>query len=223
MSTTVNNIIYCITSYEDKTASIGNGNGYSNAVRGELKENVFFEEFVEISEIKYQVTNISRMAFVLNEKIRTLIIHSKIRIIQAHAFDQCRKVESVIFTEGSKLTIIDDVAFYNCSMKSIVIPGSVKYIGEFSFVACDKLEYFFYCGKYEITPKVFDYKMEILDPTPNDVKIYLTKRYKFDLFGQRKIFSRNYESCLIRKCTNQKTNHANLSKLSLLIIMILSN
>ena len=222
MSTTINNIFYSITSYTDRTASVGIGKGDSNAVKGTLNGNVFFEEFVEISGVKYEVTNISRRAFRLNKDIKTLIINSKIRIIEGYAFDQCYNIESVTFTEGSKLKIIERTVFYNCSLKTIIIPGSVKSIDENAFVACDKLAYFFYCGRHKIDSRVFDFIDQISNTTPQNLKIYVSSRYNSDTLGQRGVSVRNYDSCFFKKCTQLKTNRAISMNILLLISLLQS-
>ena len=62
-----------------------------------------------------------------------------IEIIAPNAFYECRKLETVNFSENSKLKIIDKHAFYNCIFFCITIPQHVKHIGENAFHYCWRL------------------------------------------------------------------------------------
>ena len=49
-----------------------------------------------------------------NSKIAEIIIPKSVEIIEREAFDGCRYLEKVTFTEGSLLREIDNYAFNGC-------------------------------------------------------------------------------------------------------------
>ena len=65
--------------------------------------------------------------------IREINIPSNVTKICRAAFSSCFKIHKVNFDVDSKLQIIDNYAFNNSSIKSIVIPNSVEIIGEYAF------------------------------------------------------------------------------------------
>lgn len=53
-------------------------------------------------------------------------------------FEKCRNLQSIILP--NTVTIIEDFAFYNCSLMNIYIPNSVKTVGKYAFYSCDNLK-----------------------------------------------------------------------------------
>ena len=59
----------------------------------------------------------------------------------SYAFNGCRNLESVTFSDGITLTSIGDYAFRGCTaLSAIEIPQSLKTIGNYAFAGCSGLE-----------------------------------------------------------------------------------
>ncbi len=68
-------------------------------------------------------------------------IPANVEQIDKFAFNACADLESVEFEDGSKLQLINEYAFGNCSrLKSITIPGSVTELRHSAFLECSSLE-----------------------------------------------------------------------------------
>ncbi|MBO4451216.1 MAG: leucine-rich repeat domain-containing protein [Bacteroidaceae bacterium] len=80
--------------------------------------------------IPNSVTNIERGAFSVSG-LTSIIIPSSVTSIGNTAFFACRSLKSVQFAEGSKLTSIGDMAFYNNEqLEPVTLPASVKEVGK---------------------------------------------------------------------------------------------
>ena len=71
--------------------------------------------------------------------IEEVKIPSSIKRISSYAFQECKKLKKVSFMKNSKLEIIDDYSFCNCSFKEITIPSNVIAIEKRSF-SMEKLQ-----------------------------------------------------------------------------------
>lgn len=75
------------------------------------------------------------------ENLHEVIIPNTITRIGERAFAQCNNLEVVTFLEGSKLKVIDETAFLDCtSIKNFTIPNTVTTLGKESFCGCTSLE-----------------------------------------------------------------------------------
>ena len=71
----------------------------------------------------------------------TVNIPANVTSIGHHAFDGCQRLQTIMFSEGSKLETIGNGAFCNCdSLKSFNIPDCVTTIGNGAFSGCDSLK-----------------------------------------------------------------------------------
>ena len=60
--------------------------------------------------------------------------------IDYYAFAYCDSLTKVVFGEGSQLSGIYEGAFYGCSsLNDILLPDSVKEIGDYAFYGCESL------------------------------------------------------------------------------------
>lgn len=71
--------------------------------------------------------------------VKTVTIPDFIEIIGPHAFDMCFELEHVIFSDNSKLRIIEKEAFDTCKFKNFKLPPSVECIRYAAFFHCAKL------------------------------------------------------------------------------------
>ncbi|MCF2684416.1 leucine-rich repeat domain-containing protein, partial [Faecalicatena contorta] len=75
------------------------------------------------------------------DEINAIVIGANVESIGAHAFEGLRKVTTVTFAEGSKLTSIGSYAFADCSLlEEFIIPEGAKCIGAAAFKNCNSLK-----------------------------------------------------------------------------------
>ena len=67
-----------------------------------------------------------------------MTISSELEFIGEECFR--KELENISFESGSHLLLIDKEAFRESSLRSIVIPVNVEYIGEYCFEKCKSLE-----------------------------------------------------------------------------------
>lgn len=67
-------------------------------------------------------------------------IPSSIRFIKSYAFNDCKKLKTINFSEDSQLVSIDNSSFSGSSITDITIPSSVRFIGQEAFMDCLKLK-----------------------------------------------------------------------------------
>ena len=85
------------------------------------------------------VTKIADYAFYMN-RVVTVSIPASCTEIGNYAFEDCQKLESVTFAEGSKLTTIGAGAFLRCYyMTTCDLPDSVRTLGDSVFNCCTYL------------------------------------------------------------------------------------
>ena len=72
--------------------------------------------------------------------ITSVEISKDITTIGEYAFAGCSSLNTVIFADGCKLTVIGKIAFFNCSIEALTIPASVTEIGEKAFSSCGSLK-----------------------------------------------------------------------------------
>lgn len=87
------------------------------------------------------VTEIGNNAFSGCESLKEVKIGSGVRVISSYAFRDCERLESVTFSEG--LETVGDEAFFNTSVKTLTLPGSIRRLGvrAFSFEKLEKIIY----------------------------------------------------------------------------------
>ena len=109
-----------------------------------------FSEFYDLSEITIpeNITSIGRFAFAWCKSLREITIPAKVERIGKCAFQQCYDytdhsggLKTVTFAENSRLTTIEEHAFYKCMyLEKIEIPASVTSIGGYAFNSCENLK-----------------------------------------------------------------------------------
>lgn len=110
---------------------------------------------VDFDALPTTLTTIGKAAFQSNPSINTLVIPASITAIEANAFENCINLKSVTFADNdnvsigayafancpvltsfaapSKLTTINDYAFYKTAITAFTIPETVTSIGSYAF------------------------------------------------------------------------------------------
>lgn len=74
-----------------------------------------------------------------NSGLVSITIPDYITKISEYAFNECLNLGEVIFSEGSKLSVIEKGSFYNTAIQEIKIPNHVTEIQESTFEGCSLL------------------------------------------------------------------------------------
>ena len=109
-----------------------------------------FSEFYDLREITIpeNITSIGRFAFAWCKSLSEITIPAKVERIGEYAFYGCYDynnhsggLKTVTFAENSRLTTIEEHAFYKCMyLEKIEIPASVTSIGGYAFNSCANLK-----------------------------------------------------------------------------------
>ena len=104
--------------------------------------------FIGLGNYRYELTDISEGSFASYTKVTDIVIPCTVRSIGDYAFINCNKLKSVLFN-GHFVTIhnpydqletIGVSAFEGCtSLKSVILPPSVTYVGDGAFYECTGL------------------------------------------------------------------------------------
>ena len=116
-----------------------------------------------IFEKSSQLEVIGESAFIDCTALEKIVIPSRVRTIGEDAFNGCKSLQQVIFEvnsdskeinfeKSSQLEVIDNCAFIHCTaLKKIVIPSSVRIIGEGAFSGCKNLQQVIFAAKSKLT------------------------------------------------------------------------
>ncbi len=122
-----------------KSVSIGSGvtNCYSN----------IFDNCNKIETVYFNNNSSSATPFYNKSSLKTVVAGDKVTSIPANAFAYCYNLESVDLSQATKLTTIGNSAFGYCgSLTELLVPSSVKSIGDNMIVGCSKLKFNEYEG-----------------------------------------------------------------------------
>ena len=88
----------------------------------------------------YSIKYIGEAAFLGCSKLTSIVIPKTVTSIGISAFEECTKLKTVTFEEGSGLTSIGSFAFYNCYyLTKIDVPATVTTFGTSVFYQCRNL------------------------------------------------------------------------------------
>ena len=128
-----------------------------------------------------------------NTSVTSLFIPKSVTEICNAAFSGAFYLETVIFEPGIKLITIDKVCFAWCyQLKMIILPPSIKSIGDRMFQGTSSVISFYYCGSNELNNEKM-FKSSVSDVVVNP---YVTKRYP----SQSKIGGKDAEIIEDEKC-----------------------
>ena len=217
--TEVEGLFYIIKSNGFAELGKGRGTSYGNAVGSSLNKNPNFTipSFVVISGHKYIVSSISEYAFGQQEWIVNLKIPKTIRSIGEGAFWKTKGLESVAFDCRIKLTRFPTKIFDFTKLKRLEIPETLK---DFDFQSINyntMLSEIIYCGK-SLIPE------QAITSNSNDLKIYVTTKYKEKLAGGIEPSLISSDKCSSFNCPRETIFYSNnqtmIFKMMLLIILI---
>lgn len=92
-------------------------------------------------ELPNSVTTIGLGAFAYCSKLTSVKIGNSIKKIDYLTFYSCPKLTDFVF--GNSIDTIGNYAFLFSGLKNVILPNSVKYIGDFSFYGCSNLQNLF--------------------------------------------------------------------------------
>ena len=105
--------------------------------------NSFAFEFSEVSKITFDdscpLTTISTFAFAYCYQLNSVTIPKSIETIDSYAFYYSNNIKYLIFAHESKLKLINNNAFQQCSIVSIQFPKSLITISNYAFSYCQEL------------------------------------------------------------------------------------
>ena len=144
--------------------------------------------------------------------ITSVFIPKTVLRICSGAFGSCSELKDVRFEAGSKLQIIDDYAFVDCtSLKKIDFPASVSKInGAENFFHDVSLDCFSYSGTVDFSSLAFNFFYSV-------TTIYVPNDYKGSTFAGKTI-TRSTQTCGVSKShletPNTGTSKAHKCKIS---------
>lgn len=136
--------------------------GFTNAHTND--ESVVIPETVNYNNRTYTVTMIgdgdstySNGSCSFSSKLKSILLPNSIVTINNYCFSKCYSLTEINIPNS--VTAIGDVAFRNCGLTSLVIPESIKKIGNGAFYGNSHLMEVFFLGseKPEIRSNAFDY------------------------------------------------------------------
>lgn len=136
--------------------------GFTNAHTND--ESVVISETVNYNNRTYTVTMIgdgdstySNGSCSFSSKLKSILLPNSIVTINNYCFSKCYSLTEINIPNS--VTAIGDVAFRNCGLTSLVIPESIKKIGNGAFYGNSHLMEVFFLGseKPEIRSNAFDY------------------------------------------------------------------
>ena len=101
-----------------------------------------FKYFTSISSIPaYLFTFFDENNLSYNSFLKSISLPPSIKTIEEDAFHFCNSLEKVTFSDNTQLEEIPAYAFESCKkLNDVVLPASVKTIGDYAFIYCQSLE-----------------------------------------------------------------------------------
>ena len=99
---------------------------------------IFYDEKFLIGKSNLESDDFDVLYFARRD-LEEAVIPSFIKVINSNAFEDCKTLKTVIFSEDSNLERIENNAFSKTLIQNISIPDKVVKIGEFCFSGCNKL------------------------------------------------------------------------------------
>lgn len=182
MSFIVGDFYYKTTSKD--TVKISSYKGSSSSVK--------IPKEVEYDKREYDVTEIDRIAFALNEAIVTVEIPDTIKVIGEEAFSGCSMLQNVRFDSDSDLEKIENMAFFKCSsLESIEFPERLEEIGSMAFIGCNLKYVKFTNSLKSVGESAFDIN--------NNIREVRAKDSAKDYYEDGIFYTKDYKNIVLRK------------------------
>ena len=91
--------------------------------------NVTINETVSYNDEPYAIIAISDNAFEGQKELKSITLTTNIKTIGTAAFKNCGKLATVDGLAQSKVTVLNDYVFQNCTSLSLTIPSTIKTLG----------------------------------------------------------------------------------------------
>ncbi len=106
-----------------------------------IEESAFAFSKTEKITIPETITEIPEMCFYGSANLNAVILPETLKTIKANAFSNCTALENIYLPYG--IETIDGTAFHCAGFKSVIIPDSVKNIGNYAFgyYSADDIEF----------------------------------------------------------------------------------
>ncbi|MBE6799956.1 MAG: hypothetical protein E7529_01980 [Ruminococcaceae bacterium] len=138
-----------INEYPEELKYIGKNAFRNSSVKTvELPENVkylyesaFAFSGLEKITIPESVTIVPELCFYGSENLKEVVLPKTLKTVKANAFSNCTALENIYLPYG--LETVEGAAFHCAGLKSVVIPDSVKNIGNYAFgyYSADDIEF----------------------------------------------------------------------------------
>lgn len=111
---------------------------------------------IDTVEIPDTVTQIGKGCF-QNSSITSIVFPARFEKIESYTFNSCKKLKTLKFQDGSKLTSINEHCFEGCySLQDFNMPETVTHIGTCCFKGCQLLTGIKFDKVKEIMPSAFE-------------------------------------------------------------------
>ena len=106
-----------------------------------IEESAFAFSKTEKITLPQTITEIPEMCFYGSENLNEVILPETLKTIKANAFSNCTSLENIYLPYG--IETIEGAAFHCAGFKSVIIPDSVKNIGNYAFgyYSADDIEF----------------------------------------------------------------------------------
>ena len=206
-------INYSVINETTKTARIGLSYPDTNsnsAVANRYAKALFIPQFVYCENIKYEVVEAGTRCCQYCTLITEISLPCSIVALRSGCFDGCTGTKSFIFRKGSKLEVIESDALARLySIKTLVLPPTIKSINTNGICCHTNLQALYVCGLFNPTDRVF---FET-DPSvmPLTVPIYVSRLYPYSVFSTRNVTIADFtdkcfpqeKTCNIRHSSSQ--------------------
>ncbi|MCM1437842.1 MAG: leucine-rich repeat protein [Roseburia sp.] len=122
---------WCAIEFAENTAD-------TSAVLGNGKVVLYIDEKPATS-LTVNTENISDRAFKCYDALTSVTFGAKVKTVGKHAFFSCTGLKTLDISAATSLSLLDEKAFCNTSVKSLSLPASDVYVGKEAFASSDNL------------------------------------------------------------------------------------
>ena len=204
MSFQYRGVNYSVINETTRTARVGLNTTETDkptAVPKDYSKALFIPQFVYNENKKYEVVETGIRCCQRCTAITSISLPCSIIILRGGCFDECSSAKSFTFRKGSKLEVIEYCALARLySIKTLVLPPTVRSIGSSGICCFKNLQALYICGIYQITSEVFFESDQYV--MPQSVPIYVSRYYSYSTFSTRKVTISDFaDKCFMQENT----------------------